>query len=264
MLAIGVILHLPHASTVIPASEAAKLAISGEALAQELLRMTDWYTDELFEVGAELADRLLFPVSRLVVDPERFADDADEPMASRGMGAIYTRTSDGRALRSTLEAEERQRLLECYYVPHHERLEQLVREALEATGHSLIIDAHSFPSSPLPCDMDRAPLRPDICIGTDPFHTPEWLQRTAVAASSDLGWRVELNRPYAGTVVPHSFYRRDERVLSIMVEINRSLYLEEHTAARLPEFSEVRRKVQSVVKTLIESGRCLSCFDHTP
>jgi len=249
----GIILHIPHASTKIPANEATKLTISGEALAQELLRMTDRYADELFDLG-EQAARLVFPLSRLVVDPERFADDTNEPMAAEGMGAVYTRTSDGRPLRSSLDTEERQRLLERYYVPHHERLEQLVREALQTSGYCLIIDGHSFPSSPLPCDLDQAPLRPDVCIGTDPFHTPEWLQRTSVAAFSDPGWRVELNRPYAGSMVPSSFYRKDARVYSIMVEVNRSLYMNEQTAERLAGSGEVCRRIQSVLAAIVAAA----------
>jgi hypothetical protein len=41
----------------------------------------------------------VFPVSRLVVDPERFVDDATEPMAACGMGVIYTQTSQRMPLR---------------------------------------------------------------------------------------------------------------------------------------------------------------------
>ena len=253
MATVGVILHIPHASTEIPPNEATKLAILGETLAQELLRMTDRYVDELFDPGKRAA-RLVFPVSRLICDPERFADDADEPMAAKGMGAVYTKTSDGRPLRSSLDAEERQRLLDAYYFPHHQKLERLVRSALADCGHCVIIDAHSFPSSPLPCDLDQTPLRPDICIGTDAFHTPDWLQRTALDAFNDVGWHVALNRPYAGSIVPSGFYRKDARVSSIMVEVNRSLYMNEDTGRRSAGFKGVRLKVQSVLHALIESS----------
>jgi len=245
-----VIIHIPHSSASIPECENGKLALSGAGLRRELLRLTDWYTDELFDLAGDAATRLIYPVSRLVCDPERFPDDADEPMAAKGMGAVYTRTADGRPLRSCLGAEERQRLLECYYLPHHERLEQLVGEALEAAGHILIIDAHSFPSSPLPCDQHQSPNRPDICIGTDTFHTPERLQQTAVDAFGDRGWRVQLNRPYAGTMVPGSFYQKDARVCSIMVEVNRSLYMNENTGERSAGFGEVRRRVRSPTKVI--------------
>jgi N-formylglutamate deformylase len=41
---------------------------------------------------------MVFPVSRLICDVESSSDD-DEPMAIRGMGAIYTSTSMGTVLR---------------------------------------------------------------------------------------------------------------------------------------------------------------------
>ncbi|HUW08802.1 MAG TPA: N-formylglutamate amidohydrolase, partial [Anaerolineae bacterium] len=146
---------------------------------------------------------------------------------------------------------ERQRLLDAYYVPHHKKLKQLVREALETSGHALIIDGHSFPSSPLPCDPDQTQGRPDICLGTDPFHTPEWLADAAERAFREMGWRVERNRPYDGTMVPRSFLHKDARVHSIMVEINRALYLDEDTGQRLPQFGEIACKVQRTVKACI-------------
>jgi N-formylglutamate amidohydrolase len=102
--------------------------------------------------------------------------------------------------------------------------------------------------------MDQSQDRPDICIGTDAFHTPAWLQRTTLDAFSGLGWRVEQNRPYAGTMVPGALYRRDARVHSIMVEVNRSLYMNEDTGRRSAGFAGVRRKVRSALKTLIESS----------
>jgi N-formylglutamate amidohydrolase len=249
----AVIIHIPHASGFIPQEERWKFSISDDDLRRELLLMTDHYTDQVFDVGQMAADSLVFPVSRLVVDPERFAEDAAEPMANRGMGAIYTRTSDGRPLRPCPDAAERQRLLESYYFPHHEALGSLVEAALGRTGRSLIIDAHSFPSSPLPCDLDQTPLRPDICIGTDPFHTPEPLARMAAETFRQLGWTVELNRPYAGTIVPARFHRKDARVHSIMVEISPALYMDEHTGERSADFDALCARIRSALAAAIAS-----------
>ena len=71
--------------------------------------MTDAFTDELFAPTSFEAARVVFPISRLVCDVERFPDDADEPMALRGMGAVYVKTTDGRPLRQHLTAAQRAR-----------------------------------------------------------------------------------------------------------------------------------------------------------
>ena len=100
-------------------------------------------------------------------------------------------------------------LLHTYYHPHHAQLERAVAGALARHGRCLVVDCHSFPSSPLP--YERGPdahVRPDICIGTDAFHTSEATARAFVQAFAANGWTVELNRPFAGALVPASGYRQ--------------------------------------------------------
>jgi N-formylglutamate deformylase len=97
-----VVLHIPHSSRRVPADERQAILLDDAALDSELLRMTDAYTDELFPLTPVEAARLVFPVSRLVCDVERFPTDENEPMAARGMGAIYIRTSKSGVLRVNL------------------------------------------------------------------------------------------------------------------------------------------------------------------
>jgi N-formylglutamate amidohydrolase len=169
------VIHLPHASTTIPAIARPELLLSDHELAREVLMMTDHLTDELVGTTLSTAQRVRFPVSRLVVDPERFSNDADEPMSQVGMGVIYERTSHGLLLRHPPTPSARQRLLKSYYVPHHAALEAAVTTSLKRHGHCTILDMHSFPSRPLPYELDQGRDRPDICLGTDEFHTPERL-----------------------------------------------------------------------------------------
>jgi N-formylglutamate amidohydrolase len=87
-----VILHIPHAATIIPRDVRERFVVDDAALSREVLRMTDHFTDAIF-VGSQVAAEQVVraSVSRLVVDVERFEDDALETMASRGMGAVYCR-----------------------------------------------------------------------------------------------------------------------------------------------------------------------------
>lgn len=77
-----VVLHIPHDSTVVPAQVRPQIVLTDPALALELQRMTDHFTHALFAEPAGDAAVVRAPVSRLVVDVERFADDSAEPMAA--------------------------------------------------------------------------------------------------------------------------------------------------------------------------------------
>ena len=105
---------------------------------------------------------IVFPVSRLVVDPERFSEDFQEPMNQVGMGVTYTKGSLRQPLREQLTKAKHQELLERYYIPHHQKLTEAVEGALLANGHCLIIDGHSFPAWPLPYELQQTAFRPDF------------------------------------------------------------------------------------------------------
>jgi len=241
-----VVLHVPHDATAVPGGVRPQFVLDDAELARELVRMTDHRTLELFRDPASPAAVVRAPVSRLVVDVERFPDDADEPMAARGMGAVYTVTPHGAPLRRPLGAAERDVLLRAWYWPHHARLEAAVDAAIARHGRCLVIDCHSFPGTALPYEgADLLAPRPDICIGSDDFHTHAALARRFVAAFRRAGWTVHLDAPFAGALVPGSRYRRDARVAAVMVEVNRGLYLREVDATPLPEFADVARRVRA-------------------
>ena len=59
------------------------LARKDDQLAREIRLMTDHLTDELFAVSHDVAASVKFPISRLVVDPERFESDEHDSRPSR-------------------------------------------------------------------------------------------------------------------------------------------------------------------------------------
>ena len=209
------IFHIPHSSV----DTLGKEFLCDLEL--ELERMTDIDTDKLFDHPK--ATKIIFPISRLVCDVERFEDDTHEVMASKGMGVCYTTNSFGKPLRVVTE-KERQEIIRDYYRSHHKRLTKAVEKELESTGRSLIIDCHSFSDIPLPHEESKKMPRPDICIGTDSFHTPDALRDWTVDYFRSCGYSVEINDPFSGTLIPMKFYQTDQRVQGIMIEVNRNLY----------------------------------------
>ena len=241
------ILHIPHSSTHIPTEVRSTLVLDDAEIETEILAMTDAFTEELFALFGTV--RVVYPVSRLVVDPERFCNDADEPMAKVGMGAVYMRTSGGNSLRNTLTPAQREQLLAMYYRPHHQNLEEAVEQELKHLGNAMLLDCHSFPSKPLPCDKNQGPNRPDFCIGTDECHTPPILVEQICDVVRDAGHTIGVNEPYSGTLVPMRFYRKDHRVWSVMIEVRRDLYMNESKGAKAFRFGRTQSLVRTIART---------------
>jgi N-formylglutamate deformylase len=246
------VIHIPHSSIEIPDELRPDIILSDQELNSELIRMTDRYTGELFVLPMEQAITIQFPVSRLLVDPERFIDDKNEQMSQKGMGVIYELTSDGKTLRNKPTDAHRKVLLEKYYDPHHKRLEDAIHAILDKNGACLIVDAHSFSSKPLPHEPDQSPNRPDICIGTDSFHTPHALSDLAMKAMKDQGFTVEKDRPFSGSIVPAKYLNNDRNVSSVMIEVNRSLYMNEDTGQKIAVFDDVKMRIQHALLAICQ------------
>jgi len=244
------ILHIPHSSRAIPDNLRDQVVLSDEDLSTELTLMTDAFTDELFFLPETSVVR--FPISRLLVDVERFLDDVEEPMSKVGMCVIYTRTAYGNTLRRPLESHEIRNLLLEYYKVHHRKMLTEVNKELEQCGKALIVDCHSFPSHPLPCDSDQSIPRPDFCIGTDPVHTPTELIQIAERTIRGSGYSVGIDRPYSGSLVPTAYYKKDQRVASIMIEVNRRLYTNEETGAKNTGFDVIKGVIQILLAVIDE------------
>ena len=240
------ILHLPHASTFIPQNLRDDFQLSDEDLQEEINRITDHATDVIFQRAFPEAQAIVFPVSRLVVDPERFSEDSQEPMNQVGMGVTYTRGSLRQPLREQLPKAKRQELLERYYIPHHQKLTEAVEESLYANDHSLNIDGHSFPALPLPYELNQTAFQQDFCSGTNAFHTPEELVERVETILESFGYSTVRDQPFSGTIVSMKHYRKDERVQSLMIETNRWLYLGEDYSVdseRVEVLIEILRRV---------------------
>tara|TARA_R110002124_G_scaffold272468_1_gene441627 strand:+ start:4495 stop:5298 length:804 start_codon:yes stop_codon:yes gene_type:complete len=245
-----IITHIPHSSISIPSEDQINFSVSPEKLRIQVDKLNDHFTDKLFDSSLTNVTSLIFPVNRFLVDVERFEHDEHEPMSLKGMGATYTHDTDGNRFRSDLSQEFREALLDKYYRPHHSQLNNLSEQAINNFGKALIIDAHSFPDIPLSCDDNQSCPRPDICLGTDPFHTPEWITELVKNHFKKNGFKVDINTPYSGTMVPLNFYKKDKRLSSIMIEINRRLYLDDKYQLIQPRYKELNKCINKLLSII--------------
>jgi N-formylglutamate amidohydrolase len=239
------ILHIPHSSTVIPLLDG--YVSTPDEIQQEIIRLTDWYTDDLF--NSQVDDKIVTPFSRIFCDVERFADDELEVMSKFGMGALYEKFDNGNLLR-IVSPELKQNVLKDYYWIHHASLSKVVKTSLEQTKLCLILDCHSFPSSPLTRAIVQDEIRPDFNIGTDSYHTPKYIIEESINFFETKGYTLGVDTPYSGSIVPMEYYQKDQRVTSIMLEVNRGLYLKENTNEKSENYNKTKEIVQGYMNLL--------------
>ena len=216
------VLHIPHASTHIPNLEGFVL----DKVEENINLLTDWATDKIF--GADGIEKIVTPYSRLFCDVERFEDE-NEPMLNVGRGFYYTNGYDGSELRKPIE-DLKNLVHKDYYLKHHELFYDKARERLDKHGVCHIIDCHSFNDNPLVPFIEQ-PKSPDICIGTDPFHTPDYLLKYTLNYFTNLGYSVEVNNPYSGCIIPKPYFLKNVKVKGIMIEVNKRLYMNENVVS---------------------------------
>lgn len=155
------------------------------------------------------------------------------------MGLLYEKTDTGELLRK-VTPELGKSILDNYYWKHHNEFTRMVEQGLQQYGKVVIVDCHSFPHKSLKRALDQSNFRPDFNIGTDTFHTPPNLIDASIRFFKEKGYSLGVDKPYSGAIVPLQYYKKDKNVQSIMLEVNRGLYLKEPTNDKNKEYSDIK------------------------
>ena len=239
------ILHIPHSSIRIPLKEG--YILEEKILENEILKLTDWHTEDLY--SSKNSESIIFEYSRIFCDPERFSDDLKEPMAKVGMGVLYEKTDDGETMR-IVSNELRNKILNQYYFKHHSKLDDVVKKQLKLNNRALILDCHSFPDIPMKRSQHKVVPRPDFNIGTDKFHTSKKLIDISVKFFKERNFILGIDQPFSGSIVPMKYYKKNKSVESIMLEINRKLYLKKGTNEKSENYRETKKVVQEYIELI--------------
>lgn len=244
-----IILHIPHSSEKIPDNDG--YVVSEGTLKKETLLLTDWYIDDLFSFTDGVSITADF--NRIFCDVQRFGDDNQEPMASLGLGVIYTKNHNGIELRKA-SPELKLKILDNYYFPHHESLTSAVDEGVNLHGRVLIIDCHAFRHQAFKYHLSPAMPRPDFRIGIDNFHTPRALFKYIAVVLKMLGYTVEINAMQSCPMVPTKYYFVDKRVSSVVIEINRDLYLMPGANKKNNRYNQVKLDIQKLLSGISKNN----------
>src|ERR1700686_2118645 len=90
----------------------------------------------------------------------------------------------------------------------------------------------------------------------DSHHIPPAVRDLLVTMIKNEHYSVGVNAPFAGALVPLSSYRIDRRICSIMIEINRRLYLHEQSGVKNHYFASARAILGRLVILAAEAAAC--------
>ena len=235
------VIHLPHANVEIPQKYLNDYLLSEEELSANIYQYADYRTDELYKFFLQNIESVVNPYSRLFMDPERFFDDERESMQKKyGLGWFY---ENAILSQKPLRDKKHKKEIEKYYHEHHKKLTELVEKKLKLYGRCTIIDCHSFSDERYWFHEKNSAL-PDICIGYDKYHKDTKLVETIEDVFQD--YNLNINKPYAGSLVPNKFYMNDSRVKSVMIEINKKLYLETDNITKNKNFKTIQNRIKSI------------------
>lgn len=208
--------HIPHSSIHIPDTTCYVIDTTNE-----IIKLTDWATDLIFEINGIKSVRT--PFNRIFCDVERFNSDK-EHMNYYGRGVIYTKTEDGKDLRTNYNKD----FIINLYNKHHNKLTKNVEKKLKKYDEALIIDCHSFPNKPITGEVGNSDIRPDICIGYDELNYNKKYTNIIINHFKNNGYSVSVNEPFSGSIVPLK-YIGNNKVSSVMIEINKKLYMDDNS-----------------------------------
>ena len=231
----NILLHIPHSSTQFP--EESKYSFND--LNEEERLLVDYFTDDLFIPGTNSNQiyKVVFPYCRLYCDVERLIND---PLEKDGLGISYCRNGNiFLSFSSTAGAFD-------LYSDFHSKVS---KKLVGISGNTLLVDCHSF--SALPNLLNSNPPDIDICIGYNDDETcpDKVVIGNIVQHFRTNGYKVGINEPFSNSKtfsVPSKYH-------SVMIEVNKKLYMNELTYEKSGGYNKLKQDVQSLYWKLLKT-----------
>lgn len=257
------VFNSPHSGRKYPVSFVEGSRLDGAAIR----RSEDHFVDELFAAATDLGAPLLlahFPRAFLDVNREpyeldpRMFEGSLPPYANinsirvaGGLGTIPRIVAENMEIYTRrLPVEEALLRIEAIYKPYHACLRKLVARTHTLFGFGVLIDCHSMPGN---IRVAGSGIRPDFIIG-DRYGTSASaeLSNAALQILENMGFAAVRNKPYAGGFITEHYGRPARGLHALQVEINRSLYIDETTLQKKPEFAAVAAAIGSFMQQMAD------------
>jgi N-formylglutamate amidohydrolase len=240
-----------------------------------LRRSEDCLVDRLFQPVADLGAPLIsarFPRAYLdlnrepyELDPELVSEslpahaNTQSIRVAGGLGTVARIVADGEEIYSDrLSLGSVLARIEQLYFPFPAELSRLIATTNDTFGYAVLIDCHSMPSAAM---APGGAQRPDIVIG-DRFGASADPRLTLLVRDEfqKRGFKVQLNRPYAGGHITEHHGRPAHGTHALQFEINRGLYVNELTFEPNSGYTALADALIDIVRSLFSEVPALLDF----
>lgn len=230
----------------------------------------DAFVDKLFAAAPHHGAPLLTAIApRAWIDVNRSSEELDpaliegvkrtahNPRVASGLGVVPRVVANGRSIYGgKITRKEADARIDEFWKPWHMALNALMDDSTALFGEAILIDCHSMPHEAIESITHPKGARPEIVLG----------DRFGAAAGSDVvdkieaaltcaGLRVARNAPFAGAFVTQNYGRPARNRHVVQVEIDRSLYMNEHHVRPNNNFKAFKALIDRVVCDITEIGR---------
>ncbi|MGA7325504.1 MAG: N-formylglutamate amidohydrolase [Rhodomicrobium sp.] len=257
---VPLVFNSPHSGRTYPT-----VFIESSRLSPKALRKSeDAYVDELLAAAPKHGAVLMhahFPRAYLDINREPYELDpllfqgrlpdfvnSQSLRAVGGLGTIARIVNEKEEIYSRpLDLETAFIRIDQLYKPYHTALHELLQATRARFGTAFLIDCHSMPSQ----QSERGGW-PDFVLG-DRFGAscaPE-ITRLVQTFLKSLGYRVLLNKPYAGGYITENYGKPNQGIHVLQVEVDRSLYMNEESFEKAPSFATLQWDMSRLVSMLV-------------
>jgi len=230
----------------------------------------DCFIDELYLPATERGiDLIAACAPRTYIDPNRHEGDIDlalveggrwprEVVASGkariGKALVWRTLDDGRPIYDRkLSVAEIERRIERFHRPYHRALVERIDATHARFGASWHINCHSMNAvGGAQAEGGAGKARPDFVVGDRDGTTCNAafteLVRSVLAG---MGYDVRVNDPYKGVELVRAYSNPGERRMSLQLEINKRLYMDEATREKNAGFATLQQQLLTLIDAVL-------------
>ncbi|MEO8923841.1 MAG: N-formylglutamate amidohydrolase [Caldimonas sp.] len=236
----------------------------------ELRDGEDCFVDELWLPAIERGVGLIAArAPRTYIDCNRHAGDVDLALleggvwpdehvpsgkARLGKALIWRSLDDGRDIYDRkLGVDEVRTRIERYHRPYHRALQERIEATHARFGASWHIDCHSMNAvAGAQGEGGAGTPRADIVLGDRDGTTCDAAFTEFVRGHlAGCGYEVKINDPYKGVELVRAYSNPARRRMSLQLEVNKRLYMDQSTRAKTAGFSTLQNDLSSLVDALL-------------